>query len=116
MCDSIENPAALTPHTGPTPELTSTATASVHTAAQSSPAVDIETTTTTPLQLGAIKELLQGFIRERQGMPPEQAELELRELYRFLCRQAQKAGIDPARVIELYRADAAKRQPKPVRS
>jgi uncharacterized protein YbaP (TraB family) len=84
-------------------------------AARPLPVVDIEAATSAPLQLGAIKELLQRFIRARQDAPVEQTEMELRELYSFLCRQAQNAGMDPARLIESYQADAAKRQPKPVR-
>jgi hypothetical protein len=68
------------------------------------------------LQLGAIKDLLYRFAQARRNAPREQVGSELRELYRFLCDQAQQIGIDPERAMALYRAEAAKRRPRLVHS
>jgi hypothetical protein len=115
MSDAREKPTKMAAQPSPGLRLTPTAPASLRAAARPSPAGKLESAKAAPLQLGAIKELLQSFIHARQDAPSEKTELELRELYRFLCRQAQKAGIDPVRAMELYRAEAAKRQPKLVR-
>jgi hypothetical protein len=116
MSDARKKPTKLAAQSSPALSLTPTAPASLRATARPSPAGSIEFAPAAPMQLGAIKELMQSFIRARQSAPTAKTELELRELYRFVCRQAQKAGIDPVRAMELHRAAAATRQPKLVRS
>jgi hypothetical protein len=99
MSDARETPTALAAQTSPGPRLSPTLSPT-------------PTAATEPLQLGAIKELLQRFAHARLDLSREKPASELRELYRFLCEQARQHAIDPESALELYRASAAKRRPR----
>jgi hypothetical protein len=113
MSDGRETPKAMTARTGAGSNAASITLNKSHATAPCLTATNQigASTSTDPMQLGAIKEVLHQFAAARRDIPKEQLSLELRELYRFLCRQAQLSGVDPLRAMELYRAEAAKRRP-----
>jgi ribosomal protein S20 len=63
--------------------------------------------------LGAVKTVMRQFAEAHADSHKDLIGAELREAYRFLCQQAEQAGIDPQRALAKSRAAATQLQVVP---